>query len=170
MRVRAGALACLTVAAIAMEGCSSGSHPSASPSPTATGTSANALTGLGATAQNWKQAHGALNTHGFSLVKSTPFVYSFKRAFPATSQSAAEAIVKPLLPPDAKFVTQRKDQGCLRAFYVSNDMQAQAPGLGNQLSAYYYSGSGSYDPKKVTYAIVDDLGYTTARSCTDLTF
>ena len=170
MRVRAGALACLTVAAIAMEGCSSGSHPSASPSPTATGTSANALTGLGATAQHWKQANGALNTHGFSLVKSTPFVYSFKRDFPATTQTAAEAIVKPLLPPDAKLVIQRKGGGCLRTWYVSSDMQTQAPGLGNQLSAYYYSASGTYDPKHVTYAIVDDLGYTTARSCTGTPF
>jgi hypothetical protein len=78
--------------------------------------------------------------------------------------------VNPLLPPDAHFVIQRKDQGCLRVFYISNEMQSQAPGLGNQLSAYYYSPSATYDPKHVTYAIVDDLGYTSDRSCTGTPF
>jgi hypothetical protein len=158
MRARPGLLVCLTAAALAIDGCASGSSSSDKP-----------LTGLGATADAWKQAHGGLNTATFSEVKSVPEVYSFKQSFPAsTNETSAQGQVQPLLPPDAKLVVRSTTGGCLRLFYVSAEMQKQAPQLGNQLSAYYYSSpvaGRSFDPKHVQYAVVTDLGYTTAKPC-----
>jgi hypothetical protein len=159
MRARTGLLLCLAAAtAIGIDGCSSG-QPSGD----------KALTGLGATAQSWKQAHGGLDTGAFTEVKSTPEVYSFTQSFPAgTSQSTAQAQVKPQLPPDAKPVVTSKIGGCLRVFYVSTDLSEQAPQLGKQLSVYYFSSrlpQDGYDSNNVRYAVVTDLGYTTDRPC-----
>lgn len=71
----------------------------------------------------------------------------------------AKRFVAKELAPDARVVKTERAHGCLKVFYTSAEQGSEAPEIGPNASAYFYSSdAGPYNPRYLAYAIVDDLG------------